>query len=112
MKQVSEAIQDIKRDLLFHVILNMKRNLLSLEDTKYLAEDFLQIFPVFSIAELLKKLNELGKIYKEARIVFIKYANLYYEEEKTYLLYQIPPYIKNGEIDKAIEVMKGGIYHE
>lgn len=108
-EQLEKLIRDVKRDLMFQVILNMRHFKLTQEDARYLAQDFLKIFPIQSEKELLDKLFQLGQKYIETRTVFIKYASSYYEKEKQRILQAIPPYLKNGDIEKALTIMKGGV---
>lgn len=108
---LTQIIADVKRDLLFHVIQNMKHKNLDMRDARYLAQDVMSIFPVFTIDELLEKLSKLSSIYKEARAVYIKYANLYFETKRQYLLTVVPPSIHRGEIDQALSLLKGGDNH-
>lgn len=103
---VDTLLKDVKRDLMFHTILNMRHYKLTVQDAQYLAQDFLAVLPAATIEDLLSKLYELGKNYEEARIVFIKYAVPYFEEKDQKVLLQAKSYIKQGNVDKALEVLK------
>lgn len=114
MKQLTmleQTIKDVKREVLKHIILNLRHYELTTEEAQYLAQDLLAIFPVTTMDELFMKLNKLTKDYKEVRPVFIKYAKKYYEEQEKQVLQLVPPYIKNGEIEQAVTLMKGVNYH-
>lgn len=111
-KELKDYISDMERDLMFQVIMNMKNYKLTMQTAHYIAKDFLEIFPVSDIQRLLNKLKILAKEHEEIRAVFITYAKKYYEKQKDYILTIVPPYIKNGEIEQAVQIVKGGNYHE
>jgi hypothetical protein len=111
MTILEKLTSDIKRDILFKIILHLRRHEITLEEAKYLAQDFLAVFPAISVEELLKSMSKLGENYKEARSVFIKYAVAYYEEQKKHLLTVVPPYIYKGDITTAVNLLKGGEYN-
>lgn len=110
--ELKDYVSDIKRDLMFNIIYNMRHFELTLKDAQSLSKGFLNIFPVIKVQELLRKLQKLGTKHKEARAVFIIYASKYYEKEKQFILQTVPLFIKEGEIEKAINLIKGGTYHE
>lgn len=101
-------ISDIERDLLFYIIVNLQEEKITMGEVKNLAKEFLQLLPVASKAELVEKLNMLGKSYKEARKVYAKYLDLYEEEKRERLLGMIRMYMQQGEFEKAVQVAKGG----
>lgn len=111
MKNLQIFINDIKREVLFHIIMDMRDNKLTISDAKDLATDFLSIFPVTDIKDLIYQLQLLGDLYHSIRLVFIKYANEYYDEEKEDILSKIPNYIHTGQINGAIQILRGGVYH-
>lgn len=103
---VKKLLKDVKRDLMFYIILNLKRYKIMVQDAQYLAQDFLAVLPAATIEDLLSKLSVLGENYEEARIVFIKYAVPYLEEKDQKKLLQAKSYIKQGSVDKALEALK------
>ncbi len=105
---VKQLISDIERDLLFHIILNMRHRKISVGEAQLLAQDFLTLLPSKDKEELLNKLNELGKIYLEANQVYVKYAGPYEEEKRQEVLKAMRDHIKKGEIEQALAVAKGG----
>lgn len=107
-EDLEKLISDVERDLLFHIIMNMKHRKISIGEAHYLAQDFLKFLPVQDKEDLLKKLLDLGKKYEEAREVYIKYGTPHEEEKRNKLLEAMRDHIKNGDIEKAIETAKGG----
>ncbi len=108
---MTTIVRNVKRDLLFHIILHMRHYKITMEDAQSLAKEFLETLPVSTIEGLLLSLHTLAKTYEQARIVYIKYALPYYEEQKRYILTSVPPLIQRGDIEKAIALLKGGTNH-
>lgn len=104
---LEKFVSDIKRDLLFYIILHIKHQELSLKGAQSLAKDFLAIFPIIDKNDMLNKMHQLGNKYPEARTVYIKYANPYYEEERQNKLKEALLHIRNGDVDKALHAAKG-----
>lgn len=88
--------------------MNMKHRRISISEAHHLAQDFLKLLPAQDKEDLLKKLSGLANTYAEAREVFLKYHTPYEEEKRNKLLSTMRDHIKNGDIEKAIEVAKGG----
>ncbi len=108
---LEQLVQDIKRDLMIEVIVDLKNTKLSIDQARELARDFLNILPPINKEELLKKLGELGKVYKEVRAVFIKYARLYDDEKRWYSLEQAHTYLQEGNVYLALRAVKGGVLY-
>lgn len=105
---MDKMIEDVKRDLMAQVILNMRHTRLSLSSAEDLAQDFLAIFPVVDVEELFNKLFVLTRDYKEVRKVFLKYAQPYFEEKRKFTLALMRKYVDKNEIENALSVAKGG----
>lgn len=101
---LKQLVSDVERDLLFHIILNMRKRNITVGEAEHLARDFLQLLPVTDKEELLKKLSALGERYPEAQAVFLKYASPHEEEKRQQLIEELSAHIKNGQIEKAILV--------
>lgn len=109
---LEQLVRDIKQDLLVEVIVDMKKTELSLDQARQLAKDFLGILPPVNKEELIQKLGSLGKLYKEVRTIFIKYAKLFDEEKRTYLREQAHRFLEKRNISYALLAVKGGIIYE
>ncbi len=107
-KELKKLVSDVERDLFFHIILNMRHRKISIGEAHYLAQDFLKMLPVQDKEGLLKKLLELGQMYAEVREVYIKYSIPHEEEKRNKLLDIMRNHIQKGDIEKAIEVARGG----
>ncbi len=110
-KNIQELESDIQRDLTYYIILNLRHHELAVPTAQALAREFLAIFPIQTVEDLLRKLEKLGKRYQEARAVFIEYANAFYRAKKKEALEIVPGYIKNLQIEEAIKITKGVTYH-
>lgn len=99
-------LSDVERDLLFHIIFNLRRSKISLNEAQSLAKDFLALLPAEDKEQLLKKLEGLGQEYPEANEVYLKYATPHYESKNQHALDEMSEYIRQGDIEKAIEVGK------
>ena len=110
-KNREELENDVQRDLTYYIILNLRHHELAVPTAQALAREFLAIFPIQTIEDLLRKLEKLAKKYHEARAVFIEYANAFYREKKKEALEIVPGYIKNLQIEEAIKITKGVTYH-
>lgn len=110
-KKREELESDVQRDLTYYIILNLRHHELTIPTAQALAREFLAIFPIQTIEDLLIKLEKLAKKYHEARAVFIEYANAFYAEKKKIVLDIIPAYIRNQQIEEAITLLKGVTYH-
>lgn len=98
---------DIERDLLFHIILNMRHRKISVGEAENLAKEFLTLMPAIDKEDLLNKLNSLGHKYPEAQAVYVKYAAPYEEEKRIKLLQTMTEHIQKGNIEEAISLAKG-----
>lgn len=105
---LKQLTSDVERDLLFHIILNMRHRKISVGEAQHLAQEFLALLPAKDKEELLSKLGELGKTYIEAQQVYIKYAGPYKEEKRQQTLTVMRDFIKKGKIEQAIAAAKGG----
>ena len=110
-EELEKLTQDVKRDVMYFVISDMRKQQLSMSQAREIAKDLLAIFPVESFTELMDKLRILGDIYMEVRAVFIKYAKVYYEKQKAYVLGNISELLAKEDIDGALNLVKGGTIH-
>lgn len=101
-----EFIKQIEEDLIQQIITSLKGRKLSVEKSQELAKEFLDLLPAKDKEDLLNKLNKLGNEFSEAKKVFADFAIPYEEEKRQRLLNAMREQIKNGNIEKAIEIAK------
>ena len=104
---IERYINDIKRDLLFHIITNIREKKMTLGEAKYLAKDFLALLPARNKKEVLDKLYSLTTIYPEARTVFAAHLGAFEEEKTRNKLAEIRTYMQKGDYEHALQIEKG-----
>lgn len=104
---VKTLVSDIKRDLLFEIIIRMRRALLSVEEGRNISTGFLDLLPVENCDELFIKLHQLADRYTEVRSVFVKHAGQYYEEKRQRKLFAMRECLTSGNVDCALRAAKG-----
>lgn len=103
---LNKFLENVERDLLLDIILNMRNRKITVGEAEKLARDFLALLPASDKHDLLGKLKSLSGKYQEARDVYLKYATEEHETEKNQALDTIAGHIKSGDIEKALEVAK------
>lgn len=106
---LDKLVEEVERDLLSHIYANLKTNEINAQEAQKLAQDFLKLLPFKDKKDLLDKLNELGKEYRTAQEVYVKFGVPYEEQERQKKLDLMREHIKNGDIDKALEVAKSHV---
>ncbi len=101
-------LDDVEAELLSRIIVESEQKQLTRDKAAQLARDFLDLLPPQDKVDLLHKLGQLGEKYPEFRRMYIKYASEYEEELRQKKLQLMSEHIKQGEIEKALQVAKGG----
>jgi hypothetical protein len=107
---LAQFLTDIEKDLLLHILENMKNRKISIGDAQKLAQDFLALLPPIDKEDLLNKLNSLSPKYPEAREVYAAHVSPHEEQKQQQLLQTMRDHIKSGDIEQAIAVAKGGTH--
>lgn len=76
---LSKLSADIKRELLFEVIMSLRKQRISISEAHYLASDFLKILPAKNTEDFFAGLSALGKRYSEVLPVYLKHVKPYEE---------------------------------
>lgn len=106
-QSLDSLLKDIENELLDHIENNLDANKLSVEQAKLLAKEFLDILPPHDKHDLLEKLKVLSQKHpNEVMDIYIKYAKPEYENDRDARLHLMAHHIKQGEIDKALEISK------
>lgn len=103
-----QFVEQVEKDLLEHIYSNLKENALTGDDAQKLAQEFLKQLPFQDKKDLLDKLNELGKVYKPAQEVYVKYVVPFEEQDRQQKLDAMRSHIKAGNLEAAVNVAKGG----
>lgn len=104
---MQSIVTDIEKELLQAIITNLKADLLTEEQARNLAKEFLTLLPMEDKKDLLDKLFKFSKAHVEAKGVYLKYAKPYEEEERQRKLNLMSQHIQDGKIEHAINVAKG-----
>ncbi len=108
-QDLAQFLTDVERSLLEHITTSLQQRKMTQEEAQQLARDFLSLLPPKDKEDLLNKLHTLSTKYDEANAVYLEYARKDEEQKRDYLLHQMSMHIKNGEIEKAIAIAKGGV---
>lgn len=103
---IQQEVEEVKRELIELIIKHLRENKLPVEKAKKLAEDFLKILPISDRQDLLDKLKSLGENYLEVKEVYVDELRRVSEEKRIETLFQMRDYIRQGNIDKAVETAK------
>ena len=105
---IQELVDQVERDLLAHIYTNLKENKLTGVAAQQLAQEFLGLLPFKDKKDLVDKLSALGQKYPEARETYVNLGIPLEEQHRQERLDQMRAHIKSGDLDKALEVAKGG----
>ena len=103
---IQQEVEEIKRELVELIIKHLRENKLPAERARKLAEDFLSILPISDQKDLLGKLKNLGANYQEAKEIYVDELTKISEQKRNETLSQMRDHIRQGSIDKAVEVAK------
>ena len=105
---MQELIDQVERDLLSHIYTNLKENKLTGVAAQELAKEFLGLLPFKDKKDLVDKLSALGQKYPEARQTYVNLGIPLEEQQRQERLDQMRAHIQSGDLDKALQVAKGG----
>jgi uncharacterized membrane-anchored protein YjiN (DUF445 family) len=105
---MQDIVTDVEKELLQAIIKNLKANLMTEDQARELAREFLALLPMQDKKDLLTKLYSFSQKHVEAKSVYLKYAKPFEEEERVKKLELMSQHIQNGQIEHAITVAKGG----
>lgn len=100
-------VQVVERDLLAHIVENLKARAISKEEAQKLAQDFLKLLPPHDKKDLLEKLKKLSAMHPTALATYYDMAIASYENERDRALHEMAAHIKQGNIEQALTVAKG-----
>lgn len=110
-QDMQDAVIDIERDLLDQIISRLDENKMSPEDAQKLAQEFLSFLPIQDQKDLLAKLLTLSHDNTATQEIYLKYAKPYEENERQRKLTLMSHHLKQGNIEEALSVAKGGTSH-
>ena len=108
VSNVPKIVDEVEKDLLSEIIKSLRRNQLDSVKAQALAKEFLSLLPPTDFAEMVGILKKLSSKYSEARDVYIKYIAMQQKIEDQSKANLMAQHIAVGNIDKAIDIAKGG----
>ncbi|OIP57412.1 MAG: hypothetical protein COX79_00385 [Candidatus Levybacteria bacterium CG_4_10_14_0_2_um_filter_36_16] len=109
VSNTDQIVQQVEKDLLAEIVKNLKKHNLKPDEAQLLAKEFLSFLPPKDFNDLVEILKNIGSKYSEARDVYVKYHAMQEDMNSKVKLQAMAEHINNGNIEKAIEVAKGGI---
>lgn len=100
--------EEIEEELLLEIISNLTHETMTEEQAQSYAREFLTLLPIQDKHELLEKLRAFSKTNPAAKGLYLKFGGPIEEEERQKKLKLMSKHIKNGQIDHALNVAKGG----
>ncbi|MBI2034199.1 MAG: PQQ-dependent sugar dehydrogenase [Candidatus Levybacteria bacterium] len=104
-------IVTVERELLGRMLVGMRSGKLPLPQAKKMAKIFVASLPAVSDSAAAQEalcgvLDNLADQYQEARAVYVKYAIPYKEEKRREKIDVVTAYMRKGDIEKALKVIK------
>ena len=106
---LDDAVKQVEKELLLEIVKNLDASKITPEQAQLQAKEFLALLPIQDKKDLLDKLQKLSQTNLETKEIYLNYARSFDEEEKQKQLKLMSEHIKNGEIEHAISVAKGGV---
>lgn len=100
---------DIEKELFDEIVRNLDQATITAEEAQSVAKEFLTLLPLQDKKDLLDKLYKLSVDHIETRDLYLKFAKPIEEDDRQQKLALMSQHIKNGQIDQALAVAKGGI---
>ena len=104
---MKELMKKIERELLIQIILSVRHMRMTLKEAKKLSQEFRKRNSFETEEEIFEELFKLGKEYKEALKVYLKFVGNHEEEKTKRVLSQIREFMKIPDFGKAVEAAKG-----
>lgn len=110
--ETRNMLSDMRRDVLFEIILGLKQMRISKQKAQQIAKAFVTASDAKTKKELIDALSEIAKTYEEIKSVFLKYAVAYDTERRTIHVQLMVQYVHMGDIESALQIAKGGMIYE
>ena len=104
---MKELMKKIERELLIQIVLSVRHMRMTLNEAKKLSQEFKKSFSLETEEEIFEELFRLGKEYKEALKVYLKFVGSYEEEKTNRVLSKMREFMKIPDFDKAVNAAKG-----
>jgi hypothetical protein len=108
-QSMKKLTTDIEKELLDIIIDNLDQDKITIEEAQAVSKEFLSLLPLSDKKDLLDKLYKLGQTHPETKVMYLDFAKPIEEEERQKKISLMSEHIKNGQIEHALAVAKGGI---
>ena len=95
-----------KRELVEIIIKHLRENKIDIQTAQKLAQDFLAAISQKDQRDVLAKLKELSKRYKEAEEIYVTSFEEIKNQERDEALSKMRDYIGKGQMEEAIKIAK------
>jgi hypothetical protein len=102
MKDLKGVVKDVERDLLINIVLSVRHKRMTKAQAKKLSKSYLTSFPFNDFDSLFESLKNLSKSSREARKVYVKYAQDYYDSKDKVTLSEMRFYLNKKDLNNAI----------
>lgn len=102
-------IGQVEKDLLQLIIDNMEKREMTLDEAHVLAKDYMALLPAVDKSDLMQKLLGYSELHPETQVVVESLKHLYETSRSQNTLEHMKHLIKQGDINSAMEVVKGGV---
>jgi hypothetical protein len=107
-QSMQSITEEIEKELLDIITDNLDQNKITPEEAQAVSKEFLSFLPLQDKKDLLDKLYKLGQNHAETKSMYLKFAKPIEEEERQKKLSLMSEHIKNGKIEHALAIAKGG----
>ena len=99
----------IEEELFDEIVRNLDQAAITVEEAKAIAKEFFTLLPLQDKKDLLDKLYKLSLDHSKTKELYLKFAKPIEEDAREKKLTLMSEHIKNGNIEHALAVAKGGI---
>ncbi len=105
---LNSYITQVEKDLVDEIVKKLKSNNISPAKAQSFAKEFLSQLPPKDFNALVDILKEISEKYEEMNHVYAKYYAIRGDMEDTKKVHAMASHIKQGNIEEAIAIAKGG----
>lgn len=108
-QSIQTITTDVENELFDEIVRNLDQATITAEEAQSVAKEFLTLLPLQDKKDLLDKLYKLSLDHGETKELYLKFAKPIEEADRLKKLELMSQHIKNGQIENALAVAKGGI---
>ena len=105
---INDLVKEVENELIEEIIEKLDEKQMSVANARQLARDFLKLLPMEDKQDLLTKLYNFSERHSQVKEMYVKFAKPIENEERERKLTEMSEHLRNGNIEHAIAVAKGG----